>query len=327
MPSAAGRAQSEKVLSPFLEIKPEECDISVCLASVTGDAPLPSFEILQLSDKLTDEFRGIVSEVLSRCNEDFENGEVRVLPYDAGSKPERHELEYLDLGEHDGVRGQFKAISTLADLPSFRVEDSFVDGLRFYVIVAQSGKAKPLFCFRAYHRKKELGRSGLIAALFGRGTFDKMTDTVLLFDRKIHCMSRGDTMLIFNKDSFHKIFRFFEELLKTADETLSTIRARVPISNFGDFAEACKSHLQMQGKLKNIASKPYLRDLEMKDIKKVLKRVPDLGVKIVKHDGQEMLEFDPKDKWAILRLLDDDYLDSIMTGSTYEVSGKRPISS
>ena len=36
-----------------------------------------------------------------------------------------------------------------------------------------------------------------------------------------------------------------------------------------------------------------------------------------------MLLFDPSDKWALLRLLDDDYLKSIMTGENYEVTGKR----
>ena len=40
-------------------------------------------------------------------------------------------------------------------------------------------------------------------------------------------------------------------------------------------------------------------------------------------DGQESLVFDPSDRWAILRLLDDDYLESMMTEQLYEVTGKR----
>jgi hypothetical protein len=47
-------------------------------------------------------------------------------------------------------------------------------------------------------------------------------------------------------------------------------------------------------------------------------------VEIVKKNGKEMLLFDPKDKWAVLRLLDDDYLGSALTGEKYEVTGKRP---
>ena len=32
----------------------------------------------------------------------------------------------------------------------------------------------------------------------------------------------------------------------------------------------------------------------------------------------------PKDKWAVLRLMDDDYLGLVLTGEKYEVTGKRP---
>jgi hypothetical protein len=49
-----------------------------------------------------------------------------------------------------------------------------------------------------------------------------------------------------------------------------------------------------------------------------------LGIKTQKVDGQEMLVFDPKDRWAILKLLDDDYLESALTEQQYEVTGKRP---
>jgi hypothetical protein len=120
------------------------------------------------------------------------------------------------------------------------------------------------------------------------------------------------------------IFQFFELVLKTAVQTLETIRTHVPIANFDEFEKACSGHLQMQAKLKNIASKPYLKKVKMADIKRVLKEFPELGVKIVKKNDTEMLLFNPKDKWAVLRLLDDDYLGSVLTGQKYEVTGKRP---
>jgi hypothetical protein len=49
-----------------------------------------------------------------------------------------------------------------------------------------------------------------------------------------------------------------------------------------------------------------------------------LGIKIAEKNGKESLVFDPKNKWALLRLLDDDYLGSRLTGQKYEVTGKRP---
>jgi hypothetical protein len=41
-------------------------------------------------------------------------------------------------------------------------------------------------------------------------------------------------------------------------------------------------------------------------------------------DSRASPDYDPADKWALLRLLDDDYLKSLMTDQNYEVTGKRP---
>ena len=38
-----------------------------------------------------------------------------------------------------------------------------------------------------------------------------------------------------------------------------------------------------------------------------------------------MLVYNPADKWVLLKLLDDDYLLSLMTEQTYEVTGKREV--
>ncbi len=52
-----------------------------------------------------------------------------------------------------------------------------------------------------------------------------------------------------------------------------------------------------------------------------------MPIKTVKQGGVEKLVFDPSDKWAILKLLDEDYLNSIMTGNKYEATGKRSMAS
>ena len=111
---------------------------------------------------------------------------------------------------------------------------------------------------------------------------------------------------------------------KAAKETLAVIRKAIPIENFDEFEEACEGHLQKLAKLNNIASKPYLKAVTMADIKKVIKKF-SLPVTTVKKNGKEMLRFDPKDRWSLLRLLDDDYLGSVMTGQNYEVTGKRVV--
>ena len=318
------RKQPKEVFGEILASSMDQSALTVCVAS-TGKADAePSFQKLQLSIELAKEFASVVESTLAKYLRESKDSGLKFYPYDAGSNTDSHEIEYLDLPKHDEIGQQFHALSSLADVPLFKAQDDFVSGLRFYVIIVQPPHGPSLYCFRSYTPKKELGRSPLFAAIFEKGTFDRIVEPTFLFDSRIHCMAHDAFMFVFNKDSFHKIFRFFDMVLKTAEQTLATIGTRVPIDNFEEFSEACKGHYQMQAKLKNIANKPYLKNLTMEAVKKVLAEFPHLGVQIIEKGGKEMLVFNPKDKWAFLRLLDDDYLKSLMTGENYEVSGKRP---
>jgi hypothetical protein len=300
------------------------CTVTVCLGSTSKDEEEPKVEQLQLTDDLTEEFAKAAKGTLERYSSLGAKDELVQRQYDAGSKPDSHEVEFIDLADHESVEAQVNSLASLAEIPVFKIDDKFISGIRFYAITFQCGKNPPLYFFRSYTPKKELSRSRQFAALFDKGTFDRIKSPLFLFDHKVDALSQDGAMYIFNQHNFQKIFRFFELVAKTAAQTLATIKAYVPISNFDELEKACSGHLQMQAKLKNIAGKHYLKKMKIADIKKLLKHFPTLGLKTVQSNGKEMLVFDPKDKWALLRLLDDDYLDSVLTGEKYEVTGKRP---
>jgi Kiwa protein KwaB-like len=307
-----------------LSMNLDGCTVTVCLGSLSEDQKEPSIEQLQLTDELTTEFADAAKETAQHYSGLHSKNELVLRQHDAGSKPDPHEVEYFDLDDHDSVANQVNLLATPSQIPVFTLAEKFVAGLRFYAIVFRCGNKPPLYFFRTYTPKKELSRSTLFAALFGDGTFDRVKTPLFLFDHKVDCLSHDGAMYIFNKHNFETIFQFFELVKATAEATLATIKAHVPIANFDELEKSCSGHLKMQAKLKNIAGKPYLKKMKIADIKKVLKHFPSLGLKTVEKNGKEMLVFDPKDKWALLRLLDDDYLDSLLTGEKYEVTGKRP---
>jgi hypothetical protein len=208
-------------------------------------------------------------------------------------------------------------------MDTFQAANEFISDLRFYVIVVQPKNQKPIYFSRTYSKSKELSRSSLFGALSAGGQYDRVREPLLLFDKYIDCFSCGSLMFIIKQDNFQKVFRFFELVLKTAQKTLATIRAQVPISNFDEFACACEGHLQKQAKLRNISERPYLKSITIDDLKKVIRQFK-LPITTTKKNGKEMLVYGPADKWALLRLLDDDYLKSLMTDQNYEVTGKRP---
>ncbi len=118
---------------------------------------------------------------------------------------------------------------------------------------------------------------------------------------------------------------YYDEKYQIATEALESIKICVPIKNFDDFANDCGRHIWKQKKLKKIASKPYLSKIKMNHIKRVIEQ-NKLNIQIVHEDGKEMLVYDPKDKWVILNLLDDNYLWSMLTELNYEVTGKHELS-
>ncbi len=156
------------------------------------------------------------------------------------------------------------------------------------------------------------------------GGYDKVSVPVFLFDHHIDCISTGKQMFVFKKDNFQEMFHFFEILRKLARETLDVIRQRGFIENFDEFARDCEAHLPKLAKLRNIAMKPYFTRLTIEDIKKVIEK-NHLAVRTVIVHDKEMLLYDPADKWVLLKLLDDNYLWSLMTDMAYEVTGKREL--
>ncbi len=244
--------------------------ITVCLAATVGDGQLPTIERLQVAEGLLKEFVDICGSMMGSCQKGLNSGDAVLVPYEAGSRPDAYEVEFLNEKDHDFVSGQLQAIGSLADIPVFQQDEEFISNLLFYVVVVTTPIGSPLLFFRVYSPSKELSRSKLFLALFSNGQYDRVRDPGLLFDHKIDCVAHDGYLFIFNKNNFQRIFQYFEMVKKSAREALEVIRGSIPISNFDDFEQACEGHLQKLAKLKNISQRPYLKTLTVKDLKKVI---------------------------------------------------------
>ena len=125
----------------------DDCEITVCLASFGVDDDIPRFEKLQLTDELTNDFRGVVKKMVGSWKVENENGDLELKRYEAGSKPESYELEYLEMSEHESIQKQIGVLSSIADLPLFSGDGDFLSGLRFYVIIVQPNRGRTAYFF------------------------------------------------------------------------------------------------------------------------------------------------------------------------------------
>jgi hypothetical protein len=274
-----------------------------------------------MTQQLANEFRTVVQRKFAQLREDSSR---KIRDYEVGTTLGAHEIEYLDIFGYDYIQNQIAPLSSLIDLGAFDNDTTFVKNLRFYVVILQL--PTPIYCFRWYTPKKRLSRedSGQsFGALWHQDRYEIVEEDLLLFDEEIDCFTQSDHLFVLNKDKFQRIFQFFQLVQQLADTALKVIKTNIPIKGFDRFSEDCRKHTTKLIKLGSIAKKPYIEQLSLADIKKVLNRYKEVPVVCDEVDGREMLICDPSNHWGILHVLDDDYLESIMTGLSYESSSKR----
>lgn len=311
------------ILSDIFTVNLNVCDIAVCLASIEPREILPIYMRLELSRRLTETFREVASSVMEEYKKGWSKHDLVLHDYTPESKLDDYEIELLDLSQYDTIKKQLEALSSLQDLGTFHEDKEFISNLRFYVIAARPLNAEPIYFYRVYTQKKMLSKSPFFAIWRGQEEYDSVVQPMFLFDKYIDCVSRGNSMFILKKENFHHIFHFLEEIHKLAKQTLKHIKIRVPIANFDQFADACERDTRKLRKLKNIATQSYLDNVSMDDIKRAI-QMHNLRIPVATVGGAEMIVFEHTNPWEILKLLDDDYLKSVMTSKNYEVSGKRP---
>lgn len=296
-------------------------DVNVVVATAPRRDDPVALHRLGMTNEVAQEFRGAAYSALPDDEDD-----VILVPYDATYRPQPHELMYIALDDAPEVAALVEAATDVSAAPQFTADEKLIKQLRFYATVISTDQEDALF-FRAYSPTKELTRGRGFAAMFDEGLFQKVQHKTFLFDNDADCFAWGDYMFIRRKSAFERIFRYLEELKDAADETLDSVLQHVPVSNEDDFREACKGQIQMLAKLASISRKPYLADLTMDIIEETISAY-DLQVAISDEDGERKLVFDPstqQSRWAILKLLDDDYLESAMTEERYEASSKIPL--
>jgi hypothetical protein len=275
---------------------------------------------LALHDDLAHEFRSTAGQAAN----DFAAFELK--PFEEGYTPEPHERFFLRLDEEESlpIRETVELVSQIAKAEQFVEAGEMISSLRFYSIVVGSDAAQARGVFlRAYSPKRELTRSSGFAAMMAKGTYNRVTQKVFLFDREVDCFAWDNHLFINDIGNFRRIFRYFDQLRASAAAIVDDIAAKIPIANEEEFKAQCVGQLQMIAKLATISRRQYLSKVTMADIKRTIETF-DLPVKTLGSGKNEKLVFDPhpSTRWIILKLLDDDYLGSIMTDEKYAVSSK-----
>lgn len=284
-------------------------------SEINGPDRIPAIQRLNLHEDVASDFlqtarAAVTPEVALRC-------------YEPAYKPEPGELLCIPLDESEAVASTVEAFRRIDQVQLFTEDNEFVRRLRFYAIVVGSHPGRQAIFFRHYSPKKELSRHTDFALMLWRGNYNHVRERIFLFDDAVDCFSWGGTLFIKNVTQFQRIFNYFDELRRKAHATIQAVHRRVPIHNLADFELACSGNSLMLTKLASISRKPYLSRVTFLDVERAIQEF-SLDIDVVRDGHTHQLVFDPdrERRWLILKLLDDDYLGSVMTDEKYEVNSK-----
>lgn len=299
------------------------------MASSREGTPIPTYARLGLSIPMANEFAVVFDTFLRDYAKLWRRQDVKLAPYNAARGQEEHIVECLYLPDYEMVQSQLMPVSTDSSSrisPKDMRDKEFVSGLRFYAASARAwyGDEEPIVFYRVYNSSKVLGYS-LFGAFWDDGqVYDRLDRSAFLFDKNVDCVQAGHHLFIFNKYNFHVMFRVEELVRDVAMAALERIRKRIRISNFEEFVRDCQKPLSKLLKLRNIGQRPYLDQLTIDDLERTI-RAKRLPIKVeTTTDGERAIQYEPNDKWTLIKLLDDDFLWSDMTKSEYDAHSKSP---
>jgi hypothetical protein len=245
----------------------------------------------------------------------------RVQRFQPGYRPEAGEALVIDLQEFPSLREVVETVLSVEDLEGFHGEAEFVERFRAFATVLSHGGERGAF-FRKTSPRKELARSGWVALILTDRGFNDIHDRLFLFDQQVDFIAWRGRLYVITVSALNALVPAFEVVVERIQATLRQV---VPlVANAEEFSAAALSQPQMRSKLMQIASRPYIGRLSIEDLQAHVRR-RNLAIAFQRGaDGRERLVFDPgrETRWLILKLLDDDYLDSRMTDQRYEVNSK-----
>ncbi len=296
----------------------------VLLAGKQQADGFPAYYLAQLSMSLATEFKGTVLEFLAEKKDLYEIRELVLIPYEAQYTPESHEVTWVKISEHEEVRRFLEGIPDPTEADVFDSSEDSLGELNFFSVSVFDGN-KLIQFFRSFSPTKRLvSKQGILAKVQGR-RFDKIEEASLVFERGYQVAVFDGFVFIFKQSGFERLFQFYAELASGAGETLAQIQDIVPIANFDEFRVDAMGHPYKLRKLRNISQSTYLSALQMRKLKETIREYA-LPIDVVEEGGVEKLRYDRDHPWAILQLLEDQFVKSPTTGKKYAANSKREIS-
>lgn len=220
-------------------------------------------------------------------------------------------------------------ILTTGDVAPYDPSAPYVQHLRLLGSRLTTADGTRLTFWRELRASVRLERSRWVAALWTGDRYVRLEDEhALLLDDRVDAVVVHGVALFTAKGTFERLFDFVEELRRSAAETYAVVTGDLRIEGAAELEAACTSNPAMMAKLASVrrhldTDPGYRAAVTMDRLVAFVRDHPETEVEISGSGADARLVFHPdRRRYKILKLLDDDYLHSLLTRRSYEANSK-----
>lgn len=158
----------------------------------------------------------------------------------------------------------------------------------------------------------------------GEEGYDQFDQAVITIPERIDCLWYQDTIFVFRSKRFEDIFDYLEQYKRHANTVLEGIdESELHIHNMDEFVDAIERDRRALRKMETVQNRGLYEKMRKEDVEDVVGEF-DLGVQVETNDAGEwgITIPDLRQKWDVIRLLNDDHVVSYVTDLQYQVYGK-----
>lgn len=148
--------------------------------------------------------------------------------------------------------------------------------------------------------------------------FDEMAAIRVPDDNQL--LVAGDDLFVFNQAKLKSLFGYDAKAAVIAQAKVREIEQKFRLS----FVEGASMQSLAFGK-PGIIRKLQKIELEGVDQAGIIRHAEDMGIEVLTDDSGAILIMDDKDLMTFVNLINDDYVESAVTGQRYEILNKRPL--
>jgi hypothetical protein len=278
---------------------------------------------LDLTSSASEGFRSRATEWAARV------GASELVSYDPGRTLVDGEASFQPTETFRAAVQLSDALRVPLDLNLFSPSVTRQAPPRFYVVsLRERGHTEQVHLVRRLDAGYRLHRSRVYALIWSNGTYDELRGEPLFFRADFDAVIGTELTVVTDQRNVDAMFGLVEEALQLARKTLASVTSDLVIRNYPEFEEAVLNDLNMVSKLHSITElrrdPRYREAMTTQRIVAFAKQNPKFQIDWEGREGSESLVFhsDAQRRWRLLRLLDDQFVRSIITSLDYEANSK-----